>query len=67
MTRRYRIEHRTKYTYSDDVTTSFGRVYLHPRDTKVNAAWTTPCGLIHHRRMFRTGWTFTAITAPTFT
>lgn len=32
MTRRYRIEHRTKYTYSDDVTTSFGRVYLRPRE-----------------------------------
>lgn len=33
MTRRYRIEHRTVYKYSDEVSTSFGRGYLHPRDT----------------------------------
>ncbi|MGS0687843.1 transglutaminase family protein [Nakamurella sp. GG22] len=32
MTRRYRIEHRTVYRYSDEVGTSFGRGYLHPRD-----------------------------------
>jgi transglutaminase-like putative cysteine protease len=32
MTRRYRIEHRTTYQYSDEVSTSFGRGYLHPRD-----------------------------------
>ncbi len=32
MTRRYRIEHSTVYRYSDEVTTSFGRSYLRPRD-----------------------------------
>src|SRR5664279_2893984 len=32
MPRRYRIEHRTVYTYSDEVSTSFGRSYLRPRD-----------------------------------
>ena len=31
--RRYRIEHRTVYRYSDDVSASYGRGYLHPRDT----------------------------------
>ena len=30
--RRYRIEHRTTYRYSDGVSTSFGRGYLRPRD-----------------------------------
>ena len=29
--RRYRIEHRTTYLYSDDVSVSFGRAYLTPR------------------------------------
>src|SRR6478752_5824741 len=32
MVRRYRIEHRTVYRYSDEVSTSFGRGYLKPRD-----------------------------------
>jgi transglutaminase-like putative cysteine protease len=32
MTSRYRIEHRTVYRYSDEVSTSFGRGYLRPRD-----------------------------------
>ena len=32
MVRRYRIEHRTVYRYSDEVSTSFGRGYLQPRD-----------------------------------
>ena len=32
MTRRYRIEHRTEYRYSDEVSTSFGRGYLRPRE-----------------------------------
>jgi transglutaminase-like putative cysteine protease len=32
MVRRYRIEHRTIYRYSDEVSASFGRGYLHPRD-----------------------------------
>src|SRR6478672_8506752 len=32
MVRRYRIEHRTIYRYSDEVSTSFGRGYLKPRD-----------------------------------
>ena len=32
MIRRYRIEHRTAYRYSDEVSTSFGRGYLRPRD-----------------------------------
>lgn len=32
MTRRYRIEHSTVYRYSDEVSTSFGRGYLRPRD-----------------------------------
>ncbi len=32
MTRHYRIEHRTAYRYSDEVSTSFGRGYLRPRD-----------------------------------
>ncbi len=32
MTRRYRIEHRTIYRYSDEVSTSFGRGYLRPRE-----------------------------------
>lgn len=31
-TRRYAIEHRTAYTYSDDVSASYGRGYLRPRD-----------------------------------
>jgi transglutaminase-like putative cysteine protease len=31
-TRRYDIEHRTTYTYSDDVSASYGRGYLRPRD-----------------------------------
>jgi transglutaminase-like putative cysteine protease len=31
-TRRYRIEHRTVYRYSDEVSTSFGRGYLRPRE-----------------------------------
>jgi len=30
--RRYRIEHRTVYRYSDEVSTSFGRGYLRPRE-----------------------------------
>lgn len=30
--RRYEIEHRTEYTYSDDVSASYGRGYLRPRD-----------------------------------
>lgn len=32
MTRRYRIEHRTVYRYSDEVSASFGRGYLRPRE-----------------------------------
>jgi transglutaminase-like putative cysteine protease len=32
VTRRYRIEHRTEYRYSDEVSTSFGRGYLRPRE-----------------------------------
>jgi transglutaminase-like putative cysteine protease len=32
MVRRYRIEHVTLYKYSDQVSTSFGRGYLHPRE-----------------------------------
>jgi transglutaminase-like putative cysteine protease len=32
MTRRYRIEHSTVYKYSDEVSASFGRGYLRPRD-----------------------------------
>ena len=32
MTSRYRIEHSTVYRYSDEVSTSFGRGYLRPRD-----------------------------------
>jgi transglutaminase-like putative cysteine protease len=32
MVRRYRIEHRTIYRYSDQVSASFGRGYLKPRD-----------------------------------
>jgi transglutaminase-like putative cysteine protease len=31
-TRRYRIEHSTRYAYSDVVTASYGRGYLRPRD-----------------------------------
>ncbi|MDT5011911.1 MAG: hypothetical protein QOH57_3528 [Mycobacterium sp.] len=31
--RRYRIVHRTEYRYSDDVTSSYGRGFLTPRDT----------------------------------
>ena len=31
-TRRYRIEHRTLYSYSDDVGASYGRGFLRPRD-----------------------------------
>ncbi|ACV79660.1 transglutaminase family protein [Nakamurella multipartita] len=31
-TRRYRIQHRTVYRYSDEVSTSFGRGYLRPRE-----------------------------------
>jgi transglutaminase-like putative cysteine protease len=31
-TRRYRIEHRTEYRYSDEVSASYGRGYLRPRD-----------------------------------
>lgn len=30
---RYRVTHRTHYRYSDDVTSSYGRGYLTPRDT----------------------------------
>ncbi|WP_063018914.1 transglutaminase family protein [Nocardia niwae] len=30
--RRYRVEHRTKYSYSGEVTNSYGRAYLTPRD-----------------------------------
>lgn len=30
---RYRVTHRTHYQYSDDVTSSYGRGYLTPRDT----------------------------------
>ncbi|MEP6980438.1 MAG: transglutaminase family protein [Nakamurella sp.] len=32
VSRRYAIEHRTTYTYSDDVSASYGRGYLRPRD-----------------------------------
>ncbi|MCQ4118591.1 transglutaminase family protein [Rhodococcus tibetensis] len=32
--RRYRITHRTTYTYSDAVSSSYGRCYLLPRDTE---------------------------------
>ncbi len=31
--RRYEVRHRTEYTYERDVTTSFGRACLRPRDT----------------------------------
>lgn len=31
---RYRVTHRTLYRYSDDVTSSYGRGYLTPRDTE---------------------------------
>ncbi|WP_405179154.1 transglutaminase family protein [Nocardia sp. NBC_01377] len=30
--RRYRVEHRTKYSYSDEVSSSYGRAYLTPRE-----------------------------------
>ncbi|MGK8487883.1 transglutaminase family protein [Nocardia asiatica] len=30
--RRYRVEHRTKYAYSGEVTSSYGRAYLTPRE-----------------------------------
>ncbi|MFI9505705.1 transglutaminase N-terminal domain-containing protein [Nocardia sp. NPDC052566] len=30
--RRYRVQHRTTYCYSDDVTSSYGRAYLTPRE-----------------------------------
>jgi transglutaminase-like putative cysteine protease len=30
--RRYQVEHRTKYSYSGEVTNSYGRAYLTPRD-----------------------------------
>lgn len=33
MTRTYEITHRTTYRYSDDVTSSYGRGYLTPRET----------------------------------
>ncbi|HKO32258.1 MAG TPA: transglutaminase N-terminal domain-containing protein, partial [Candidatus Limnocylindria bacterium] len=32
-TRSYEITHRTTYRYSDDVTSSYGRGFLTPRDT----------------------------------
>ena len=32
-TRAYEITHRTMYTYSDDVTSSYGRGFLTPRDS----------------------------------
>ena len=32
-TRSYEITHRTRYTYSDDVTSSYGRGFLTPRDS----------------------------------
>ncbi len=31
--RRYEVKHRTRYTYTDDVTTSFERAMLRPRET----------------------------------
>ncbi|MBH0779114.1 transglutaminase family protein [Nocardia bovistercoris] len=31
-TRRYRVRHKTKYSYSDEVSSSYGRAYLTPRD-----------------------------------
>ena len=34
MSRRYRITHRTAYTYDDDVENSYGRAYLIPRDNE---------------------------------
>src|SRR6266568_5298478 len=30
--RRYRVQHRTTYSYSDDVSSSYGRAYLTPRE-----------------------------------
>lgn len=33
MTHRYEVRHRTEYTYADDVTASYGRAFLVPRDT----------------------------------
>ena len=33
MTRTYKITHRTTYRYSDDVTSSYGRGFLTPRET----------------------------------
>ncbi|WP_280238575.1 transglutaminase family protein, partial [Nocardia abscessus] len=30
--RRYRVQHRTRYTYSGEVTSSYGRAYLTPRE-----------------------------------
>lgn len=32
MSRRYRVVHRTTYSYSDEVTSSYGRAYLTPRE-----------------------------------
>ncbi|MFC4124212.1 transglutaminase family protein [Nocardia rhizosphaerae] len=32
MSRRYRVTHRTTYSYSDEVTSSYGRAYLTPRE-----------------------------------
>jgi transglutaminase-like putative cysteine protease len=36
--RRYRVSHRTVYSYDDEVTASYGRAYLTPRD--VSGQWT---------------------------
>ncbi|WP_054816853.1 transglutaminase family protein [Nocardia arizonensis] len=33
-TRRYRVEHKTTYSYSDQVSSSYGRAYLTPREFK---------------------------------
>jgi len=32
--RRYRVQHRTVYSYSDDVSSSYGRAYLTPREAR---------------------------------
>ena len=41
MIRRYRIEHRTIYRYSDEVSTSFGRGYLNRGSCPGSAACST--------------------------
>ncbi len=71
MSRRYRVTHRTSYEYDKNVTSSFGRAHLLPRDgnrqTCLDATVTVtpaPAELREHTDWFGNRSTYFAVTTP---